>query len=99
MSSYDLEQSFSNVNIIKTNKRYSLSDVNLRDSLFVKISYQNLGFDLNEFMRLLNDEQLKYNNTFIKTKTMFEETTDEFDNLLGDDTCKTIMEIDQYGDE
>ena len=36
---------------------------------------------------------MNYNNTFIKTKTMFEEVIDDFNNLLRDDISNTMKEV------
>ena len=36
---------------------------------------------------------MNYNNTFIKTKTMFEEAISDFDNLLRDDIYNTMKEV------
>ena len=36
---------------------------------------------------------MNYNNTIIKTKTMFEEVINDFDNLLGDDIYNTMKEV------
>ena len=36
---------------------------------------------------------MNYNNTFIKTKTMFKEVINDFDNLLRDDICNTMKEV------
>ena len=62
-------------------------------NLFVKIRYQNLSFDLNDFIHLFKDKQLNYNNTFIKTKPTFEEVINDFDNLLREDICDTMKEV------
>ena len=40
-----------------------------------------------------NDKQMNYNNIFIKTKTMFKEVINDFDNLLRDDICNTMKEV------
>ena len=92
MSSYDVEQTFSLMNQMKTEKRYLLSDNNLRDILFVKTCYQNMGFYMKEFVELYMDKKLEYNNVFEKTKTTFEQTTEHEDCLLNVDTCQTIMQ-------
>ena len=42
---------------------------------------------------LFNDKQMNYNNIFIKTKQMFEEAINDFDNLLRDDICNTMKEV------
>ena len=39
------------------------------------------------------DKQMNYNITIIKTKTMFEEVIDDFNNLLRDDICNTMKEV------
>ena len=62
-------------------------------NLFVKIRYQNLSFDLKEFIHLFKDKQMNFNNTIIKTKTMFEEVINEINNLLRDDICNTMKEV------
>ena len=36
---------------------------------------------------------MNYNNTIIKTKPMFNEVINDFDNLLGDDIYNTKKEI------
>ena len=36
---------------------------------------------------------MNYNNTIIKTKTMFKEVINDFDNLLRDDSCNTMKEV------
>ena len=36
---------------------------------------------------------MNYNNTIIKTITMFEEVINEFDNLHRDDICNTMNEV------
>ena len=36
---------------------------------------------------------MNYNITIIKTKTMFKEVINDFDNLLGDDIYNTMKEI------
>ena len=36
---------------------------------------------------------MNYNNIFIKTKTMFEEVINEFDNLHRDDIYNTMKEV------
>ena len=36
---------------------------------------------------------MNYNITIIKTKPMFEEVINDFDNLLRDDFCDTIKEV------
>ena len=52
---------------LKIDKRYMLSYRNIRDILFIKTSYQNLGFDMKEFMELFMKKELKYDDSFIKT--------------------------------
>ena len=36
---------------------------------------------------------MNYNNTIIKTKTMFKEGINDFDNLIRDDICNTMKEV------
>ena len=36
---------------------------------------------------------MNYNNIFIKTKPMFEEAINDFDNLLRDDIYNTMKEV------
>ena len=36
---------------------------------------------------------MNYNITIIKTKTMFKEAINDFDNLLRDDICDTMKEM------
>ena len=36
---------------------------------------------------------MNYNNTIIKTKTMFEEVINDFDNLLRDDFYNIMKEV------
>ena len=36
---------------------------------------------------------MNYNNTIIKTKLMFNEVINDFDNLLRDDICNTMKEV------
>ena len=36
---------------------------------------------------------MNYNNTIIKTKPMFKEVIDDFDNLLRNDICNTMKEV------
>ena len=36
---------------------------------------------------------MNYNNTIIKTKTIFKEVINEFDNLLRDDIYNTMKEV------
>ena len=75
---------------MKTDKRYMLSDRNLRDILFIKTSYQNLGFDMKEFMELFMKKELKYDDSFTKTNETFKISSADIDMLLNDDTCVTI---------
>ena len=63
-------------------------------NLFVKIRYQNLSFELNDFIHLFfKDKQMNYNNTIIKTKTMFKEVINDFDKLLRDYIYNTMKEV------
>ena len=39
------------------------------------------------------DKQTNYNNTIIKTKTMFKEAINDFDKLLRDDIYNTMKEV------
>ena len=36
---------------------------------------------------------MNYNNTIIKTKTMFKKVINDFDNLLRDDISNTMKEV------
>ena len=36
---------------------------------------------------------MNYNDTIIKTKPMFKEAINDFDNLLRDDICNTMKEM------
>ena len=63
-------------------------------NLFVKIRYQNLSFDLNDFIHLFfKDKQMNHKYTIIKTKTMFKEVIDDFNKLHRDDICNTMKEM------
>ena len=44
---------------LKTDKRFMLSDRNLRDILFIKTCYQNLGFDNKEINELYMKKEMK----------------------------------------
>ena len=68
-----------------------LLDRNLRDSLFIKTCYQNLGFDMKEFIELYMKKELKYNDSFTKTNETFKKSSADIDMLLNDDTCVTII--------
>ena len=76
---------------MKTDKRYMLSERNLRDILFIKTCYQNLGFDMKEFMELFMKKELKYDDSFTKTSETFKKSSADIDMLLNDDTCITII--------
>ena len=76
---------------MKTDKRYMLSERNLGDILFIKTSYQNLGFDMKEFMELFMKKELKYDDSFTKTSETFKNSSADIDMLLNDDTCVTII--------
>ena len=76
---------------MKTDKRSMLSDRNIRDILFIKTSYQNLGFDMKEFMELFMKKELKYDDSFTKTSETFKNSSADIDMLLNDDTCITII--------
>ena len=76
---------------MKTDKRYMLSDRNLRDILFIKTCYQNLGFDMKEFMELFMKKELKYDDSFTKTNETFKKSSADIDMLLNDDTCKQLL--------
>ena len=53
-----------------------------------------MSFDFEGFQFIFfKDKQMNYNNTFIKTKPMFEEVTNDFDKLLRDDICNTMNEV------
>ena len=52
---------------LKIDKRYMLSYRNIRVILFIKTCYQNLGFDMKEFMELFMKKELKYDDSFTKT--------------------------------
>ena len=68
-----------------------LSDRNLIDILFIKTCYQNLGFDMKEFIELYMKKELKYNDSFTKTNETFKKSSADIDMLLNDDTCVTII--------
>ena len=76
---------------MKTDKRFMLSERNLRDILFIKTCYQNLGFDMKEFMELFMKKELKYDDSFTKTSETFKKSSVDIDMLLNDDTCITII--------
>ena len=76
---------------MKTDKRFMLSDRNLRDVSFIKTCYQNLGFDMKEFMELFMKKELKYDDSFTKTSETFKNSSADIDMLLNDDTCVTII--------
>ena len=76
---------------MKTDKRFMLSERNLRDILFIKTCYQNLGFDMKEFMELFMKKELKYDDSFTKTSETFKKLSVDIDMLLNDDTCITII--------
>ena len=76
---------------LKIDKRYMLSYRNIRDILFIKTSYQNLGFDMKEFMELFMKKELKYDDSFTKTSETFKNTSADIDMLLNDETCVTII--------
>ena len=76
---------------MKTDKRFMLSERNLRDILFIKTCYQNLGFDMKEFMELFMKKELKYDDSFTKTNETFKISSADIDMLLNDDTCVTII--------
>ena len=50
-----------------TDKRYMLSDRNIRVILFIKTCYQNLRFDNKEINELYMKKEMKYDDSFIKT--------------------------------
>ena len=56
---------------MKTDKRYMLSDRNLRVILFIKTYYQNLGFDKKEINELFMKKEMKYDDSFTKTNETF----------------------------
>ena len=63
-------------------------------NLFVKIRYQNLSFDLNDFIHLFSKINKRIITIqFIKTKPMFKEVINDFDNLLRDDISNTKKEL------
>ena len=78
----------------KRNKRYRLSDTKLRDKFVCQnqISKFEFRFWRNSFI-FFKDKQMNYNNTFIKTKPMFKESINDFDNLLRDDISNTMKEV------
>ena len=76
---------------MKTDKRFMLSERNLRDILFIKTCYQNLGFDMKEFIELFMKKELKYDDSFTKTSETFKKLSVDIDMLLNDDTCITII--------
>ena len=56
---------------MKTDKRYMLSDRNLRDILFIKTCYPNPSFDMKEFIELFMKKEMKYDDSFTKTNETF----------------------------
>ena len=76
---------------MKTDKRFMLSERNLRDILFIKTCDQNLGFDMKEFMELFMKKEMKYDDSFTKTNETFKKSSADIDMLLNDDTCITII--------
>ena len=76
---------------MKTDKRYMLSERNLRDFLFIKTCYQNLGFDMKEFIELYMKKELKYDDSFTKTNETFKKLSADIDMLLNDDTFVKII--------
>ena len=76
---------------MKTDKRSMLSDRNIRVILFIKTCYQNLGFDMKEFMELFMKKELKYDDSFTKTNETFKKSSADIDMLLNDDTCVRII--------
>ena len=76
---------------MKTDKRFMLSERNLRDILFIKTCYQNLGFDMKEFIELFMKKELKYDDSFTKTSETFKKLSADIDMLLNDETCVTII--------
>ena len=78
----------------KWNKRYRLSDIKLHDKFVCEnqISKFVFWFWRNSFI-FFKDKQMNYNNIFIKTKPMFNEAINDFDNLLRDDICNTMKEV------
>ena len=76
---------------MKIDKRSMLSDRNIRDILFIKTSYQNLGFDMKECMELFMKKELKYDDSFTKTNETFKISSADIDMLLNDDTCVRII--------
>ena len=78
----------------KRNKRYRLSDIKLHDKFVCENQISKFEF---RFWRIsfnfFNDKQMNYNNTIIKTKTMFKEVINDFDNLLRDYICNTMKEV------
>ena len=78
----------------KWNKRYRLSYINLHDKFVCEnqLSKFEFRFWRNSFI-FFKDKQMNYNNTIIKTKTMFKEVINDFDNLLRDDICNTKKEV------
>ena len=93
---------------MKTDKRFMLSDRNLRDILFIKSYYQNPSFDMKEFIELYMKKELKYDDSFTKTNETFKKSSADTDMLLNDDTCvkiikeneekEKIMELDEEED-
>ena len=78
----------------KWNKRYKLSDTKLHDKFVCQnqISKFEFLFWMISFISF-KDKQTNYNNTFIKTKPMFEEVINDSDNLLRDDISYTMKEV------
>lgn len=117
LCSYDVEQFFSLLRNMKNEKRYNLTDKHLRDVVFIKYNYHQLGFDLNEYIdfylkkKSQMNEKLKLKrksseklisekddeNSIFKTVEMnFKNVTEKTkDILLGDDTCKTLIEQEE----
>ena len=78
----------------KWNKRYRLSDIKLHDKFVCEnqISKLEFRFWMISFISF-NDKQMNYNIQFIKTKPIFKESINDFDNLLRNDICNTMKEV------
>ena len=76
-----------------------LSERNLRDILFIKRCYQNLGFDMKEFIELFMKKELKYDDSFTKANETFKKSSVDIDILLNDDTCETIIKENEKKEE
>ena len=77
-TSYDCESSFSLLKRFKTSQRYSLSDENLRNMLFIKYNSKTIPLDFNQI-----DNCEKYKSMFLDTQKCYVRGTNPlFDSLL-----------------